>query len=657
MSAVKQLYMDDWEREGQQKIAEILSLRDLRKIYKKRGRILNTREEKHQLAEKLIIEHGRDLLSNKDIRYCLGKRYGLKKEEVPPSWIPGSKAAEKFANIIEFPKEFYGDREISNLLDYEFVQKTIPYELQDFQKEVIEKILEKLGTSENRFIVSLPTGSGKTTITISSVLKHIINSPNKSIIWFAHTEELCEQAYNSFKKSIDNMSQKFDAYIFRFWKNHANKNIKNLFEISDNDDSPCIMVCTPEKFRNLMLESEKLRDFIKHKTGIVIIDEAHRSGAATYQEIIEKISQENSSTAFIGVTATPYRMEYNNSFPELETKKLTSIFDNNLILPNKTLGNDLTEIKQKLIEKGYLSNPIKVVVDTGEKIDITDKIQHYQDLSVDISITEDRKMQKLVDKQSRRKKILKAIKKENFDDNSRVIYFGPTKADVKEMCYLLRKEGYAANYILSGRKNSTRRKIIKDFSSGKIQFLCNCEILTTGFDEPKVSHLIMARPTISQVLYDQMIGRGLRGEKFGGTKDCRILSCEDIHFPGGYDSFYEFWKKPTSDWSNKTLFTRTIIYLSYVDIHFDKREYDYIKKAYQERFQEEISNEQIQKELSTLYDWINDYFKNLDRISANMTDEEKTNLLLVCKTIIPIDGYIDEKEEELFDRIKFYLQK
>lgn len=38
--------------------------------------------------------------------------------------------------------------------------------------------------------------------------------------------------------------------------------------------------------------------------------------------------------------------------------------------------------------------------------------------------------------------------------------------------------------------------------------LCNCEVLTTGFDAPKVTHVIMARPIVSQVLYKQMIGRG-----------------------------------------------------------------------------------------------------------------------------------------------------
>lgn len=647
---------EKWEQKGRQRITEILNLTILRKLNKERGKIGNPREAKHRLSEKLIIEHGRDLLSNKEIRNLIGKGYGLTKKEIPEKWTSGSASARDFTDIVDLPEEFYGEKQ-SKPPDYELVQKTIPYELQDFQKEMVEKILQKLGTSENRFIVSLPTGSGKTTITISSVLKHIVDiedSSKKNIIWIAHTEELCEQAYKSFKSAIDNMKQGFEAYIFRFWKSHVTNNIENLLSLSADNVISCITVCTPLKFYNLISENENLRDLFTKKTSVVIIDEAHRAGAKTYQNIIEKISQQNNSVSFIGVTATPYRMEYNNLYPKLETQKLANIFNSGLIFPNRTLGNDLKKIKQKLIEQGYLSNPVKITVDTGKKIEIEKKeLRYYQSLSN--TIKEDRKIQKQVDKQPRRHKILEFIKKENLDHTSKVIYFGPSQSDVKEMCYLLRKSGYTANYMLSDTKNSTRKKIIKDFSSGNIQFLCNCEILTTGFDEPKISHVIMARPTISQVLYEQMIGRGLRGEKFGGTKTCRILSCEDINFPGGYNSFYEFWRKETPYWDYETLFIRTLIYLSFEDDIFAEEEHDYIQKAYIETFKKAISNKILQQEINIRHTWINDYFKNLDWLSCDMTDQQKQNLLSRCEEVIRSDGHIDESEKKLLDSIKYYL--
>jgi superfamily II DNA or RNA helicase len=55
----------------------------------------------------------------------------------------------------------------------------------------------------------------------------------------------------------------------------------------------------------------------------------------------------------------------------------------------------------------------------------------------------------------------------------------------------------------------------------------NVGVLTTGFDAPKVERLILARPTMSRVLFEQMVGRGLRGPKFGGYEKCTVIDIVD----------------------------------------------------------------------------------------------------------------------------------
>jgi superfamily II DNA or RNA helicase len=45
--------------------------------------------------------------------------------------------------------------------------------------------------------------------------------------------------------------------------------------------------------------------------------------------------------------------------------------------------------------------------------------------------------------------------------------------------------------------------------------------------QTRVTHIVVARPAVSQVLYEQMVGRGLRGEEFGGTAECVIVNGED----------------------------------------------------------------------------------------------------------------------------------
>jgi len=127
-----------------------------------------------------------------------------------------------------------------------------------------------------------------------------------------------------------------------------------------------------------------------------------------------------------------------------------------------------------------------------------------------------------------------------------MIYFGPSVLDAECMAFLLRLRGISSAYVSGATREVTRRRIIDEFKHGEISVLCNCEVLTTGFDAPKVTHLVMARPTVSQVLYEQMVGRGLRGERFGGTAECVVIDCDDryreVRPRLGYQAFREVWQ-------------------------------------------------------------------------------------------------------------------
>src|SRR5262249_11471390 len=72
-----------------------------------------------------------------------------------------------------------------------------------------------------------------------------------------------------------------------------------------------------------------------------------------------------------------------------------------------------------------------------------------------------------------------------------------------------------------------RRRLLADFREGRLQGLVSCEVLTEGYDEHRVSCVIMARPTLSPVLYRQCVGRGLRADPGGGKADCLVLDVVD----------------------------------------------------------------------------------------------------------------------------------
>ena len=84
-----------------------------------------------------------------------------------------------------------------------------------------------------------------------------------------------------------------------------------------------------------------------------------------------------------------------------------------------------------------------------------------------------------------------------------------------EMEKLLNQAGISARSYTGQRKNTD--KIMKDFKDKKIRFLCACNMISEGWDYPELGILVMARPTLSKVLYLQQIGRGLRKTD---TKKC-----------------------------------------------------------------------------------------------------------------------------------------
>jgi superfamily II DNA or RNA helicase len=118
------------------------------------------------------------------------------------------------------------------------------------------------------------------------------------------------------------------------------------------------------------------------------------------------------------------------------------------------------------------------------------------------------------------------------EPDSRILYFGPTVADAEVMAFLLLKSGFKAAALSAKTHTSARRETVRQFKGGAYQVLCNQGVLTTGFDDPRITHVVIARPTVSLVLFEQMVGRGLRGPLFGGTEECQIHAVEDT-FEGG----------------------------------------------------------------------------------------------------------------------------
>jgi len=127
------------------------------------------------------------------------------------------------------------------------------------------------------------------------------------------------------------------------------------------------------------------------------------------------------------------------------------------------------------------------------------------------------------------------------DRTWQMLVFATSVEHAQTLAGLLSLAGVPAMAIAGTTDPGVRRFAIEEFRKGKIKVLTNYAVLTQGFDAPAVRALYVTRPTFSPNLYQQMIGRGLRGPLNGGKEECLIVNIADNFLQFGEKlAFYEF---------------------------------------------------------------------------------------------------------------------
>ena len=545
-------FKSEHEKNAADRLAELLSHPELEELLGdlvytiRRARLRLTGEDrrgsKGELAAALLTKHGIDLFCDTDVRTLIAKRA---KAKYPNRWHAGKGTAIKFVEAAGFPIEYAGIPAEEPPDDFEYLEGRVDlHALQDFQVEVQRKLLSVLETRAGRAIVTLPTGGGKTRVAVDTIrdwlttrYRQAATGNGNVVLWLAHTEELCEQATLCFREVWQGSSNVCPMLLFRFWGGFT-RELQTMYQ------RPVVLVSTPQRLLNLIdakiASSEPILAALMQLVGMIVIDEAHRAAAPIYRRIIAHFGASEQAPAVVGLTATPFRSEYSPDDPTRGTLELKDLFKT-IIEPIEVLGEDP---RKTLQEREYLARPIFELIKTETRLKTPEGVNVDNPTDEDIEKI-DYALKLRADKPERRLVALDRIVELCRDPASLVIYFGPTVQDAECMAFLLRQHGIEAAFVSGDTRNVSRRKVIGDFKAGRVQVLCNCEVLTTGFDAPKVTHVIMARPTVSQVLYEQMVGRGLRGPRFGGTATCHIVDLEDNYRSErpelGYKRFRELW--------------------------------------------------------------------------------------------------------------------
>jgi superfamily II DNA or RNA helicase len=212
------------------------------------------------------------------------------------------------------------------------------------------------------------------------------------------------------------------------------------------------------------------KDFISEKT-LIIIDEAHIS---SFNKIFQYIS---TNTIVIGATATPYR-------------KGTDAIGLDTFYTDIVQGVDTPD----LIELGFLSSADSF----GVKIDLSKAKKKGDDYDTSKLYSESRLYQGVVSNWQR------------LTPNKKTILFASNVKSSREVCKEFNDNGIEAMHIDGETPDNEREHALSWFENTDGAVLCNCGILTAGYNCPDIEVIILYRATTSLPLFLQMVGRGSR---------------------------------------------------------------------------------------------------------------------------------------------------
>lgn len=378
--------------------------------------------------------------------------------------------------------------------------------LKDYQVSVFQEASEKLEPELARFIVQMPTGSGKTR-TAMEIISHYLNNnaeDDQIVLWLAHSEELCEQAMNSFLDIWPHVSLR-PLRAVRFWGE-----AKTLpYEFSGN----AFIVSSFQKLYSKLNSDSIAIDEIKKRISLIIVDEAHKVMAPTYKEVTEAFI--SNTARVVGLTATPGRGVGDHE----ENKALAEFFFNKIVEIKAPKNDVLNYLRKKKVLSLTEYEPL--VTNLNYELNPKEKVyfEKFFDLPPGF-------LNRLGNDDIRNTEIVKRLEQECIL-GKRILYFGASIDQSKFVSALLRFLNISAAHVDGNTPRTQRSATIEKFKKGEIRVLCNYGVLSTGFDAPQTDVVFIARPTSSIVLYSQMIGRGLRGPAIGGTENCKVIDVID----------------------------------------------------------------------------------------------------------------------------------
>lgn len=338
------------------------------------------------------------------------------------------------------------------------------------QKAALQNLNVLVEEKAKKALIVSATGTGKTYLGAFAVKKY----KPKKFLYLVHREQIAKKALESFYQVIGG---KRSDYGLLTGNNH-------------DFDKKYLFGTVQTVSQGQMLEQLKPEEF-----DYILIDEAHRVAAPTYQKILNHFNPQ----FLLGMTATPERMDKQNVY---------EVFDYNLAY----------EIRLKDALNEQMLAPFHYV--------------GVEDYTVDDQIiTETSKLKDLV-AEKRVNYVLEQLDYYGYcGEKSKGLVFCSRQEEARKLAELFSKSGHPAAALTNEDSQKKRVGITKRLENGELEYIFTVDLFNEGIDIPSLNQIVMLRNTQSSIVFIQQLGRGLR--KFPGKDYVTV-----IDFLGNYKNNY-----------------------------------------------------------------------------------------------------------------------
>ena len=344
--------------------------------------------------------------------------------------------------------------------------------LRPYQELIVARAAERVAAGQRRVLAVLATGGGKTIVAARIIADQL--AAGGRVLFIAHRRELITQA---------------SAKLYPAGIDHG------IIQAGyPTRPSARVQVASVQTLHARAVRSSTID---LPPADLVLVDEAHHVRAKTYRQILDAYP----NAIIIGLTATPCRADgrgLGNCFDVIvEGPSIEELIAGGFLVPTKVYAPSSPDLSGVKIQHGdYAENQLAERMDDVKLVG--DVVTHWHRLA----------------------------------DRRRTVVFATGVAHSVHIRDEFRRSGVLAEHIDGGTPTPERDSILARLADGTVDVVCNCAVLTEGWDRPEVSCLVLARPTKSVALYRQMVGRVLRPSP--GKTDALILDHSGAVFEHGF---------------------------------------------------------------------------------------------------------------------------